>query len=79
MPAIIEANKIDIDNSKAMGLSDAMIDRLLLDQARIEVLPPRSGILLVSKILWALVSPEVMSSGISVQNENPSWGHCHGV
>ncbi len=33
---IIEANKIDIENGKANGLSDAMIDRLSLDKNRIE-------------------------------------------
>lgn len=33
---IIEANKIDIENGKKNGLSDAMIDRLSLDKDRIE-------------------------------------------
>ncbi|MBQ7133331.1 MAG: glutamate-5-semialdehyde dehydrogenase [Ruminococcus sp.] len=33
---IIEANKIDIENGKKNGLSDAMIDRLSLDKERIE-------------------------------------------
>ena len=33
--AIIEANNIDIENGRANGLSDAMIDRLRLDENRI--------------------------------------------
>ncbi|MBQ2972335.1 MAG: glutamate-5-semialdehyde dehydrogenase [Ruminococcus sp.] len=33
---IIEANKIDIENGRKNGLSDAMIDRLSLDKERIE-------------------------------------------
>lgn len=33
---IIESNKTDIENGRAAGLSDAMLDRLMLDNARIE-------------------------------------------
>lgn len=33
---IIQANNIDIENGKAAGLSDAMLDRLRLDKKRIE-------------------------------------------
>ncbi len=33
---IIEANKIDLENAKANGISDAMLDRLMLNKARIE-------------------------------------------
>ncbi|MEG0366483.1 MAG: gamma-glutamyl-phosphate reductase, partial [Coprobacillus sp.] len=32
---IIDANQMDIENAKANGMSDAMIDRLLLDESRI--------------------------------------------
>lgn len=34
--AILTANKIDVDNGRANGLSDAIIDRLSLSKARIE-------------------------------------------
>lgn len=34
--AIIKANNIDIENAKNTGLSDAMIDRLMLNHSRIE-------------------------------------------
>ncbi len=34
--AIIKANDIDIENGKAAGLSDAMLDRLRLDEKRIQ-------------------------------------------
>ena len=33
---IIEANKIDLKNSKENGISDAMLDRLMLNEARID-------------------------------------------
>ena len=33
---IIEANKIDLANAKANGISDAMLDRLMLNEARIK-------------------------------------------
>lgn len=33
---IIDANKIDIENGKAAGLSDSLLDRLKLDEKRIE-------------------------------------------
>jgi glutamate-5-semialdehyde dehydrogenase len=35
---IIEANKIDIENGKAAGLTPALLDRLSLDEARIEAM-----------------------------------------
>ena len=34
--AIIEANKIDLQNAKDNGISDAMLDRLMLNKARID-------------------------------------------
>ena len=33
---IIEANKVDLANAKANGISDAMLDRLMLNEARID-------------------------------------------
>ncbi len=33
---IIKANKIDLENAKANGISEAMLDRLMLNKARIE-------------------------------------------
>lgn len=33
---IVAANKLDIENGKSAGLSDAMLDRLMLDHSRIE-------------------------------------------
>ena len=33
---IIEANKIDLENARDNGISDAMLDRLMLNEARIE-------------------------------------------
>ena len=36
VPPIVEANKLDLAAAKENGLSDAMIDRLMLDGARIE-------------------------------------------
>lgn len=35
---IISANKIDIDNARSNGISDTMIDRLLLDEKRINAI-----------------------------------------
>ena len=36
MPAILEANRADMDAARASGLSAAMLDRLMLDEKRIE-------------------------------------------
>jgi len=36
--AILEANRVDMDNARARGLSNAMLDRLLLDDKRIEAM-----------------------------------------
>jgi glutamate-5-semialdehyde dehydrogenase len=33
---IIEANKIDLENARANGIKDAMLDRLMLNEARIQ-------------------------------------------
>ena len=35
---IIEANKIDLKNAKENGISDAMLDRLMLNEARIDAI-----------------------------------------
>jgi glutamate-5-semialdehyde dehydrogenase len=36
VPSILEANKKDLDEARAQGLSDALMDRLRLDEARIK-------------------------------------------
>jgi len=48
---IIEANKIDLENSKAKGMSDALLERLMLDSKRID------GILDSMKIVIAQSDP----------------------
>ena len=35
---IIEANKVDIENARANGIKEAMIDRLMLNESRIEAI-----------------------------------------
>ena len=67
-PQIIEANQQDLINSKAMGLSAAMVDRLMLDEQRIGgIADAVKDIAAQPDPVGSLSEPETMNSGIQVQ------------
>lgn len=67
-PQIIEANEQDLINSKAMGLSAAMVDRLMLDEQRIGgIADAVKDIAAQPDPVGSLSEPETMNSGIQVQ------------
>ena len=65
--AILAANKIDVDNGRANGLSDAIIDRLSLSKARIEGMA--QGVLDVAALpdpIGAVLSGSKRPNGLNI-------------
>lgn len=69
MKAIIEANKKDIENGKAAGLSDALLDRLMLNEARIRSMAQGVDELIsMDDPVGKVVSGTTRPNGLKIQN-----------
>lgn len=67
IPKIIEANKKDIENAKQNGISDTMVDRLMLDEKRINAIA--DACINVSKLpdpVGEIVSGSVRPNGMKI-------------
>jgi glutamate-5-semialdehyde dehydrogenase len=77
--AIGQANAKDLDTAKAMGLSQAMIDRLVLNEARIEAMAQglREVAALPDPVGLVLDERERPNGLILKKSHYPHWGGGH--
>ncbi|MBE6664135.1 MAG: glutamate-5-semialdehyde dehydrogenase [Ruminococcaceae bacterium] len=71
---IVEANKIDLSNAKENGIADAMLDRLMLNKARIDAIS--DAILEIVKLPDPLDKCEIISrpNGLVIENHRVPLG-----
>ena len=72
---IINANKIDIKNAKENNIKDSLIDRLLLDEKRIESMS--NGILQIANLddpLDEYIDMKVLPNGLKVGKKRVAMG-----
>ena len=73
--AILKANKLDLENGRAAGLTDALLDRLALDEDRVESMAKGVEEIAmaddpVGKVLWGSTRP----NGLKIQKVSVPLG-----
>lgn len=72
---LIEVNKLDIENARKSGISDAMIDRLTLDEKRIRGMA--EGVMQVCELpdpVGEIISQKVLPNGLRVTQKRVPMG-----
>ncbi len=72
---LIEANKLDVENAKKNGTSDAMVDRLTLDEKRVAAMA--EGVMQVCALpdpVGEIISQKVLPNGLKVTQKRVPMG-----
>ena len=74
-PEIIEANQLDVDQARERGLAEAMVDRLLLDQSRIEkIAADMRGIAELPDPVGSLIEETTLPNGVRLARRRTPIG-----
>jgi glutamate-5-semialdehyde dehydrogenase len=74
-PAILEANAADVANARARGVSDAMLDRLMLTPARVQAFAADTrGVAALPDPVGAEIESRVLPNGMRLSRRRTSIG-----